>query len=429
MTATQRLLERLGRRLVEWSSAAGAEPKARASARAVDEARAGAPAQAVDEAGAGAWAQAVDEAGTGGWAQAVDEVGSEAWAPPGAGAGAAAPARPVARGAPFDAKQHWLDRVAHLPPQAWEHGARPVLPGRVAARAPSAQVAVTAPDAPSPPSPVLPQRRPGVEADEAAMAPVRHHDLATSLQTPPRGAENGADRGPGSTAAASVGRAGPIEAPPPIADRSLPRWPAIEPAVIGVKPVAPPSARLQPSPGNTRPASATAAPGWPVEREVILLPRLAQAPLRGPPPIPADRTRAQSATGRADQADDRRNRFADSIALKVDEPKAPDRAATQPPSPVAGFDSKRTHAPDLPQPALARAAPPPAAVPRPPPTAPQAGRRHERRRPDRSIDLHPPARGWPDLPPWPAPADPQAPTASEPHARQRRQRLEREQRG
>ena len=97
-----------------------------------------------------------------------------------------------------------------------------------------------------------------------------------------------------------------------------------------------------------------------------------------------------------------------------------------PAAPIAAFDMRRTHAPDLPPRSAQASVPresaaPGAAMGRS--TSP-VGRAHRAL----AIDTNAPAHGWPDLPPWPLPSVPPGRT-HDPHAADRRRRLEREQRG
>lgn len=317
----------------------------------------------------------------------------------------------VAPGEPFDAKQRWLDRVAHLPPQAWQQGGRPVPAVQVPARN-----AVVQREAPS----TLPTELRSLETPSASKPPP-----VVRRGAAPAGAlsllATGRDRG----RAASAERAAPVARARPAA----PHLPTVVDHVLRLSVPAPPlhaetvrgerSVPLRLVPERIERAADPA--------------RLERRPGRevGSPTGPVDAVPtglAPAGAGRVERGADPRRAYPAPIAFESVDSASPDPDEPRLASPVAEFDSRRTHAPDLPQPPMAPAVRQSPDVPVPGPTASLANRHNGRREPGVSVERNPPAGRWPDLPLWPAPYDPWA-RAADPHAHDRRQRLAKEQRG
>ena len=176
------------------------------------------------------------------------------------------------------------------------------------------------------------------------------------------------------------------------------------------------NAQVPPAIDATVPRARPARIRWPVERPASAPPLHQETPAPSP---------AASRIFFAETRDAARAPVAVRRETTPQDERISGRGTPRHPPPIAAFDLKRTHAPELPPPPMLHTAPPSHAEAWPRATAPLEGRRIERHD---AVDSNPPAHGWPDLPPWPAPPDPQTPCA-DPQARDRRRRLEHEQRG
>ena len=308
------------------------------------------------------------------------------------------PALPAVPNAPFDAKQHWLDRVAHLPPQAWQQGGRAAPPKRAPVRALPSQ-----PDLPA----TLPAVRHAPKSASQAASAASHRPGAV-FEVPSRAAMR---REPRAALAGEGVRVVRAETARTQVESGSTASPGAAPIVEAVTR---PHAHMPLTIGDMGPRAEPTQIVWPPQRQSSSSPSLAATPSpRAAPRIfsdPREESRVTIVTSR------------EPTHFKV--PIVESRIAREP-SPIAEFDMKRTRAPELPPLPSAQPTPPSRAAPMPRPTAPLDGKRVERGTPN---DPNPPAHGWPDLPPWPAPRDSHAHTADL-HARDRRRRLEHEQRG
>ena len=332
---------------------------------------------------------------------------------------------------PFDARQHWLERTAHVAPQAWRRGARQralppsSLPPRDA-RPTAGDTPRHGPDAQTrvPPALVVAAEREtrapsvarGADApaasspvDDAGMRPERR--ATVPLREPGATATTNLF-GPAPALFAAVDEASvPKRAP---ADADAPSRRAATPTASSESHhVAAPASAAAPAVAPA-PRSAPLRPWWSSSRGPKAAPR------RGDPVIEPKPSSAPPVQHRADRpapVDDRRFAvpFAPSHVERVERP-AERKGATPPiaPTPSAVPELATAFEPlDRSQPS---AQPPMPALRSAPP---------DRHRPD---TLATPAPRWPDLPPWPDPAD-AGRRVPDPQTLQRRQRLELEQRG
>lgn len=309
---------------------------------------------------------------------------------------------------PFDAKQHWLDRVAQLPPQAWQQSGRAAQPQT---RSP-AIAAVSQRDLPRN---VLALRRASVPDGVAAR--VTSHWPDAVFEVPRRPVMRHQPAATGMTDAQGVA----IPVPDAVRTRDDQIAPTARCAAPNyTKSIAQFALPVPLSMDAIAPHSNSQWRNSPQRREANVLPTLTAPLSLSPWLFPLSASAAS-----VDRHDESRAVAISCRESTIRRSQGPDHDVARHSPFIVEFDEKRIHTLEFAPPAMAQTAPPAPAL-----LTPRSAASPDQIRVDRNVaaDSNPLVRGWPDLPPWPVPRQASAHVIDR-QARERHRRLELEQRG